>query len=211
MTRPALDRSLAAVLCGAALLALTARVARAQGAPPVRPAAANTIPLLLPSPAAEPPSVHRPSSVPAARRTPTPPTILPPAPGGTPVDTTLRAPRQSLSPLNGGVGVGAGARTPSTQRVAPARALIRDGTDPGAAAAPVAQPVPPPMPQQAQQSVAVRVVDSKEARPNGANMRCKDGVYLFGTPSSQRCDANGGVAAMYEVRRPPPTPPARRP
>lgn len=210
MTRTALDRSLAAVLCGAALLVLTARVSRGQGAPPVRSAAADTVPLLLPSPAAEPPSVHRPSSVPAARRTPTPPTILPPAPGGTPVDTTLRAPRQSLAPVNRGAGIAAGAQTPSAQRVAAGRALVRDGTDPGAAPAPAIQPAPPPMPA-AQQSVAVRVVDSREARPNGATMRCKDGVYLFGTPSSQRCDANGGVTAMYETRRPPPTPPVRRP
>jgi hypothetical protein len=40
-------------------------------------------------------------------------------------------------------------------------------------------------------------------------MRCKDGTYLTGTASADRCASNGGVAVTYPAL--PASPPAPRP
>jgi hypothetical protein len=37
------------------------------------------------------------------------------------------------------------------------------------------------------------------ARPVGATMRCKDGTYLTGAVSADRCASNGGVAVTFPV------------
>ena len=34
-------------------------------------------------------------------------------------------------------------------------------------------------------------------RPDGATMQCKDGTYLFGAPSDERCWQNGGVGVTF--------------
>ena len=43
-------------------------------------------------------------------------------------------------------------------------------------------------------------------RPDGATMQCKDGTYLFGAPSDERCRQNGGVGVTF-----PPSGRSRRP
>lgn len=47
-----------------------------------------------------------------------------------------------------------------------------------------------------------------DAPPVGATMRCRDGSWLFGTPSASRCDRNGGLAVILPA---PPVPPAALP
>jgi hypothetical protein len=59
--------------------------------------------------------------------------------------------------------------------------------------------------------VSASAVASEGARPANATMRCKDGTYLSGAPSTDRCSGNGGTAVTYPTQPPTPTAPARRP
>jgi hypothetical protein len=47
--------------------------------------------------------------------------------------------------------------------------------------------------------------------PAGSTMRCKDGTYLSGTASADRCAKNGGVAAIFSAQAPAPAPPKPQP
>ena len=47
------------------------------------------------------------------------------------------------------------------------------------------------------------------APPSNATMQCKDGTFLFGTPSADRCAGSGGVAAIFSGPRQPPPRPTR--
>ena len=40
-----------------------------------------------------------------------------------------------------------------------------------------------------------------DAPPAGATMRCRDGLWLSGTPSDSRCDRNGGLAVILPAPR----------
>ncbi len=50
-----------------------------------------------------------------------------------------------------------------------------------------------------------------QAPPAGATMHCKDGTYLTGAPSKDRCANNGGLAAILPAPVQTPSVPARRP
>ena len=47
------------------------------------------------------------------------------------------------------------------------------------------------------------------APPATATMQCKDGTFLYGAPSADRCTNNGGLAAIFTRPTPPPARPAR--
>jgi hypothetical protein len=42
-------------------------------------------------------------------------------------------------------------------------------------------------------------------------MQCKDGTFLYGTPSADRCTSNGGVAVIFPRPAPAPQAPTKRP
>lgn len=78
---------------------------------------------------------------------------------------------------------------------------------------PVERTAPPPPAvapavRAAEPALVVRPQD--EVPPLGATMRCKDGTWLSGTPSAERCDRNRGLAVILPVRAPAPPPPAPR-
>jgi hypothetical protein len=56
-------------------------------------------------------------------------------------------------------------------------------------------------------TVSKNVTPANATPPAGTTMRCKDGTYLTGTPSADRCANNGGVASYHPV---PATPAAPR-
>ena len=47
------------------------------------------------------------------------------------------------------------------------------------------------------------------APPTTATMQCKDGTFLYGAPSADRCANNGGLAAIFSHPTPAPARPAR--
>ena len=83
----------------------------------------------------------------------------------------------------------------------------------------VAMPQRPKRPAPAIPAAAIRAPTASAASaamataepPAGATMRCKDGTYLGGTPSTSSCSANGGVAALIPVPKAEPVAPPRRP
>ena len=127
----------------------------------------------------------RPSNIPASQRTPTPPLSLRPAPVGSAVSSR---------------------RPDSAKIVAPAKPAA------DAPAARVANPArKTPV---AIAPAATKTVLTAEAPPIGATMRCKDGTYLTGTPSADRCSGNGGVSVTYPAQTAPVSPrpqPQKRP
>ena len=132
---------------------------------------------------------------------PAAPLVAPPAaPSPPPPAPTVIVPASSLPPSDSAV------------------ALCKNGTwiyEPGAATdcaqrgglvvAMPARAVPP-----AVMAVAARAAITAPARiaaapPAGSTMQCKDGTFLFGAPTADRCAGNGGVAAIFT--RPTPAPP----
>ncbi|CAN5864153.1 hypothetical protein BH11GEM1_BH11GEM1_20500 [soil metagenome] len=75
---------------------------------------------------------------------------------------------------------------------------------------PLAPPVRTPIAASAV-TPAQRIASAAAAPPAGATMRCKDGTFLTGAPSEQRCDGNGGVSVTFPAAAPTPQPPVRRP
>jgi hypothetical protein len=65
--------------------------------------------------------------------------------------------------------------------------------------------------RKASPALAVSAAAAIQAPPAGATMHCKDGTYLTGAPSKDRCANNGGVAAILPSTPPAPAAPARRP
>ena len=47
------------------------------------------------------------------------------------------------------------------------------------------------------------------APPATSTMQCKDGTFLYGAPSADRCANNGGLAAIFARPIPPPARPSR--
>ena len=47
------------------------------------------------------------------------------------------------------------------------------------------------------------------APPATSTMQCKDGTFLYGAPSADRCANNGGLAAIFARPTPPPARPTR--
>ncbi|MBC7673274.1 MAG: hypothetical protein H7247_12710 [Polaromonas sp.] len=75
---------------------------------------------------------------------------------------------------------------------------------------PLVRPVPSPIVASAV-TPAQRIASADAAPPAGATMRCKDGTFLTGAASEQRCAGNGGLSVTFQAARPTPQPPARRP
>lgn len=155
------------------MLAAGAHNAFAQSAP-TPPAQAPAPALKLPASAPPPP---RPAAiVPASQRTPTPPLSLKAAPN----DGTVPPSRVH----------------PDSVRAATARTSVATKL---AVSPPTAQVANPPRRAAVTSTslAASATVNSPAARPIGATMRCKDGTYLTGTASADRCAGNGGVAATF--------------
>ena len=76
--------------------------------------------------------------------------------------------------------------------------------------APLARAVPLPNASSAI-TPAQRVASAGAAPPAGATMRCKDGTFLTGAASEQRCAGNGGLSVTFPAPPKTPQPPARRP
>lgn len=58
---------------------------------------------------------------------------------------------------------------------------------------------------------AQRIASADAAPPTGATMRCKDGTFLTGAASEQRCAGNGGLSVTFLAAPKTPQPPVRRP
>ena len=58
---------------------------------------------------------------------------------------------------------------------------------------------------------AQRIASADPAPPPGATMRCKDGTFLTGVASEQRCAGNGGLGVTFQATPATPQPPVRRP
>jgi hypothetical protein len=166
-----------------AILFAAAHVAGAQSSAPsspTPPAGATNAPAVKTPPVpALPP---RPSNLPTAQRTPPPPLSLKPAAVASAVPVSSRRPD-------------------SAKVVAP----VKSASD-----APSARIANPPRKLRvAIAPAATKTVLAAEVPPIGATMRCKDGTYLTGAPSTDRCSSNGGVAATYPAQSS--APPAPRP
>ena len=61
----------------------------------------------------------------------------------------------------------------------------------------------------AAQAIVIAPAKVASAPPATATMQCKDGTFVYGTPSDDRCSANGGVAALFPHPTPPPARPTR--
>ena len=75
---------------------------------------------------------------------------------------------------------------------------------------PLVRPVPSPIVASAV-TPAQRVASADATPPTGATMRCKDGTFLPGAVSEERCAGNGGVSVTFQAAPATPQPPARRP
>jgi hypothetical protein len=65
--------------------------------------------------------------------------------------------------------------------------------------------------RKANPTLAAGAAAVSHAPPAGATMHCKDGTFLTGTPSKDRCANNGGLAAILPAPTQTPSVPARRP
>ena len=66
---------------------------------------------------------------------------------------------------------------------------------------PLERPVPPPPSAAIAASAPVANVNMNIAPPIGATARCKDGSYLTGTPSDERCAGRGGLVVLLPPAR----------
>lgn len=159
-----------------------------------RPAPPDTTRAPMLAPPAKAPPPPRPVAVRSVgRAAPTPASVQPMKPPSAP-PSTVRPATDS-------------ARTAAALKSAPGL-----GAAPKPALTAPAKPVPPP-PSASGTPAASRAVAAPAATapPAGATMRCKDGTYLSGTPSANRCSANGGLAALIPQRAAaPPAPLPRR-
>ena len=175
-------------MIASAMFAAGAHIALAQSTP-TPPAAPQ--PQTLKAPPSSPPPPRPAAILPASQRTPTAPLSLKAAPNA----ALVRAAAPNV-------------RTDSA-RVA----STRTSTAAIAAAAPAARVENPP--RRAKTAAALSAtINAAEARPIGATMRCKDGTYLTGTVSGDRCASNGGVAVTYPATTTPAPPrpqPQKRP
>jgi len=158
----------------ATLLTGTAATAVAQSGAPTTPTppVVTQVQVPKPPPSAPPPPRAAPLA-PAARRTSTP-APLPPTPVSGPKPTASR---------------------PDTALAAAIR--LRPPTQGGDRTRPI-----PRNPKFASSATISRnMVPANAAPPAGTTMRCKDGSYLSGAPSADRCSGNGGVAAVFPAPR----------
>ena len=123
---------------------------------------------------------------------------------------------------------------PSTVRPTGVRAAVRPAQPPAPVAVVAPSPAPntlrqaatfipgPPTPAVLARAIpspiassiitpAQRVASADAPPPTGATMRCKDGTFLTGAASEQRCAGNGGLSVTFPVAPATPQPPVRRP
>jgi hypothetical protein len=187
----------------AALVASAAATIQAQTPPPAP--VRDTARVRLRPPATEPPS-RAAATAPAAVQLQTAPVRQPSRPGVAPDSVAPRATAAQEMPANAVARCGDG--TYLVDRVDAAGCATHGGLSvilprsaapqrPAATARPAAVPT--------------AAVAQPQTPPAGATMRCKDGTYLAGTPSAERCGSNGGLAAILPAGRPasPPAAPAR--
>jgi hypothetical protein len=129
-----------------------------------------------------------------------PVTLPPPAPS--------TAPTAAPMPPDSAVALcmdGSWIKTPRTAADCTARGGLR------VAMPPKAEPLPAPVAASAasRNIIAAPRTTLNAGIPAGATMQCKDGSFLFGSPSESRCSQNGGVAAFFPAALPPPPPPRR--
>jgi hypothetical protein len=174
-------------VAGAALIALHAEQARSQAAPPPPPPrVAQSSSAATSTPAAP----VAPLKLLATSTVPTPPKVVVPA--------SVLPPKDSAVALcnNGTFVMRPGTTADCASRGGLKIAMAHRAT---AATAPVRRAVT---------SQSVRPATAEQAPPAGATMRCKDGTYLTGVASADRCSGNGGLAVIFPVRPVAPTAPA---
>lgn len=81
----------------------------------------------------------------------------------------------------------------------PVAAIAADAVE--ASPPPLERPVPPPPSAAIAASAPVANVNMNIAPPIGATARCKDGSYLTGTPSDERCAGRGGLVVLLPPAR----------
>ena len=92
--------------------------------------------------------------------------------------------------------------------------VVRQSAPTVVAGPPTPEPLVRPVPSRiaaAAMTPAQRIASADASPPSGATMRCKDGTFLTGSPSEERCEANGGLTVIFPALPPAPQPPARRP
>lgn len=67
----------------------------------------------------------------------------------------------------------------------------------------------PPAVATARAALVAAPAATPTAPPAGATGQCKDGTFLFGTPTADSCTGKGGVAATFSRPAPPPPRPPR--
>lgn len=139
----------------------------------------------------------------------TPPTLLTlPAPATPPTPPKVVVPASAMPPKDSAVALcnnGTFVMLPGTVADCASRGGLR-----------VAMPPRRKAPaREAALSLSVRPAIVEQGPPTGATMRCRDGIYLSGTASADRCANNGGLAAILPAKPPAPnapaTPAVRRP
>lgn len=139
-----------------------------------------------------------------------PPTAPAPhvSPSPPPVAQTVIVPASALPPTDSAVALcnnGTFVKEPGTVADCASRGGLRVAMPPRVKA-PTLAPAPALAP-----SFSLRPAIADQAPPVGATMRCKDGTYLSGTASANRCANNGGLAAILPPLPPVPPTPAKRP
>jgi hypothetical protein len=174
-----------AVLAAVALIVLGAERSGAQSAPPPPRIASGATAAGAPAPS--------PLLVPATAAVPAPPKTVVPASALPPKDSAVAL-------CNNGTFV----MQPGTPADCASRGGLRVAMPPRTKV-PVRQAGPAAAAASARPAIAAQLA------PANATMHCKDGTYLTGAPSTDRCANNGGVAAIFPPRPAAPTPPAQRP
>jgi hypothetical protein len=218
-SNPLAGRRLGALASAAAVaLLIGTSIAGAQSASTIVPPRADSTqsraPLLKPPQPPPPPRAVSLSAGAAARRTPTAPlnVLRAPAAAARPDSIAQRAvvvptvpPPDAVAHCADGTYVTAPA-DPATcsQHGGLKAAFLRASTPPRPGAASAAN-----APVSAQ--ISRSVVRTPDAAPAGATMRCKDGTWLTGARSADRCANNGGVATIVTAQQAPPPQPQKRP
>jgi hypothetical protein len=144
----------------------------------------------------------------SAQGTAAPPTAPAPhvSPSPPPVAQTVLVPASALPPTDSAVALcnnGTFVKEPGTVADCASRGGLRVAMPPRVKAPALAPALAP--------SFSLRPAIADQAPPAGATMRCKDGTYLSGTASANRCANNGGLAAILPPPPPVPPTPAKRP
>jgi hypothetical protein len=176
----------AGIATASALLTLSAARVDAQGAPPPPPRVAPATASTQTTPTVPGPALK----LPAPATPPAPPKVVVPPSAQPPSDSAVAL-------CNNGTWV----MIPGTAADCGSRGGLRVAMVPHAK---------PPVKRTVAVAPNVSAAVVQQPRPAGSTMRCKDGTYLSGTPSADRCSANGGTAVIFGSQQATPTAPVQK-